>query len=89
MILANPELQERELIKLASLGAALGQALRRRRVPEAAADVAAETGVAVLRVALTRWVEDPADRAWTVHVGEAMHELRSLAAPGRLTVASR
>jgi AcrR family transcriptional regulator len=79
LILANRELQERELIKLASLAGSLGEALRRRGVPEAAAELAAETGVAVLRIALTRWLEDP-ERTWEVHVGEAMDELCRLTA---------
>jgi len=80
LILANPELQERELIKLASLTTSLGEALRRRGVPDMGADLAAETGVAVLRVAMTRWIEDSAERPWEVHVGEAMEALRWLAA---------
>src|SRR4051794_15912509 len=48
---SSAELRERELIKLASLAAALADALRRRGVPELQADLAAETGIAVLRVA--------------------------------------
>ena len=80
LLQANPELQERELIKLASLAAALGEALRRRGVPDTAADLAAETGVIVLRIALTRWIDDPAERPWEIHVHEAMTELRALTA---------
>ncbi len=80
LILANPELQERELIKLASLATSLGEALRRRGVPDTAAELGAETGVAVLRIALTRWIEDPAERPWEVHVNEAMGQLRWLIA---------
>jgi len=63
LILVNPELQERELIKLASLATSLGEALRRRGVPDTAAELAAETGVAVLRIAVTRWIEG--DRRWS------------------------
>jgi len=80
LILAHPELQERELIKLASLATSLAEALRRRGVPDTAAELAAEAGVAVLRIALTRWIEDPAERPWEVHVSEAMDELRWLTA---------
>ncbi len=80
LILANPELQERELIKLASLATSLSEALRRRGVPDTAAELGAETGVAVLRIALTRWIEDPAERPWEVHVSEAMGQLRWLTA---------
>ncbi|MDQ6949627.1 MAG: TetR/AcrR family transcriptional regulator [Actinomycetota bacterium] len=80
LILANPELQERELIKLASLAASICEALRRRGVPDTAAELAAETGVAVLRIALTRWTEDPVERPWEVHVTEVMDELRRITA---------
>jgi len=60
-----------ELIKLASLATSLGEALRRRGVPDTAAELAAETGVAVLRIALTRWIDDPAERPWEVQVRRA------------------
>ncbi|MHB8660039.1 MAG: TetR/AcrR family transcriptional regulator [Solirubrobacteraceae bacterium] len=78
LLLANPELQERELIKLASLATSLGEALRRRGVPDTAAELAGETGVTVLRIALTRWIEDPAEQPWKTHVRDAMNELRRL-----------
>ena len=80
LLLANPELQERELVKLASLATTLSEALRRRGVADAAADLAAETGIAVLRIALGRWIADPAERPWKIHVDEALDELRSLIA---------
>ncbi len=84
LILANPELRERELIKLASLATSLADALRRRGVPDTAGELAAETGIAVLRIALTRWIEDPAARPWEVHVNEGMDELRRLTAERRV-----
>ena len=56
IVAATPELQERELIKLASLSAALAGALRRRGVTDPGASLAAEAGVAVFRVAFQRWV---------------------------------
>src|SRR5689334_7940334 len=55
VIAANPELQERELIKLASLSAALAGALRQRGVTDPAASLAAEAGIAVFRIAIERW----------------------------------
>ena len=59
VIAANPELQERELIKLAGLATAMAAALRDRGVPEPAASLAAEAGIAVFRVAFERWtIED-------------------------------
>jgi len=78
VILANPELQERELIKLASLAAALADALRRRDVPDPAARLAAETGMAVFRITFERWVTDPAERPWDEHLHEALAELDAL-----------
>ncbi len=75
LILANPELLERELIKLASLSGALAQALQRRGVAAPTAELAAETGLAVMRTALAAWVSDPAERAWELHVRAAADDL--------------
>ena len=57
IIAANRELQERELIKLASLTSAIADTLRRRGVAEPAASLTAEAGIAVFRVAFERWVD--------------------------------
>ena len=48
---ADPDLRERELLKLSSLATTLARALGERGVPATAAALAAETGVAVFRVA--------------------------------------
>src|SRR5919204_1173587 len=68
---ANPELQERELIKLASLAAALADALRRRGVQDPAAELTAEVGIAVFRVAFAHWLRDDSDQNFedSVHDG--------------------
>ncbi|WP_212998542.1 TetR family transcriptional regulator [Winogradskya consettensis] len=58
VIRANPELQERELIKLASLAAGLADALRQRGVDALEARLAAEVGAAVYRVAFEQWIDD-------------------------------
>src|SRR5436189_25849 len=62
IIAANPELQERELIKLQSLAGAIATALRERGVSHNAAILAAQTGVTVFHVAFARWIaqDDPA-----------------------------
>jgi AcrR family transcriptional regulator len=57
VINANPELQERELIKLASMASALAQALRERGVHEPTATLASEAGVVAFRVAFDNWVQ--------------------------------
>ncbi len=80
VIAANPALQERELIKLASMATTLGDALRRRGVPEPAASLTAQTGIAVFRVAFDRWLADSAERSIAVHLRESLAELRSVAA---------
>ena len=73
IIAANVELQERELVKLAGLASALAEALRQRGVADAAASLAAESGIAVLKTALSvgaatatpdRW-RTSCERQWT------------------------
>jgi hypothetical protein len=56
VIASTPELQERELIKMAALTAALADALRNRGVDHDVAALAAETGVGVFKVAFERWI---------------------------------
>jgi hypothetical protein len=80
VILANPELQERELMKLASLTDALADALRRRGVSDAVARLAGETGMAVFRITFERWVDDAQERSWSEHLHEALAELDELVA---------
>ncbi|MFB4301219.1 helix-turn-helix domain-containing protein [Actinomadura sp. NTSP31] len=61
VIAANPPLRERELIKLASLSAALTAALEERGCDRPTARLATDAGLAVLRLATERWMAD--DRA--------------------------
>ena len=53
---ANPDLQERELIKLARIAAAIAVALRERGVADPAASLTAEAGIAVFKIAFGRWI---------------------------------
>lgn len=76
---ANPALQERESIKLASMAALVGDALRRRGVPEPAASLTAEAGTAIFKVAFERWLTDPANRSIALHIRESLALLRSVA----------
>jgi AcrR family transcriptional regulator len=59
IVAANEELREREQIKLATLGAAVADALRRRGVPDLVATLSAEAGMTAFRVAFERWTEKP------------------------------
>jgi AcrR family transcriptional regulator len=78
VINANAELRERELIKMASLSAALADGLRRRGVPEPDASLAAETGIVVLRVAFDRWVSEPHGPALSQTMREALDRLKTV-----------
>jgi AcrR family transcriptional regulator len=71
VIAANPELQERELIKLATLAAAAAAALRQRGVPGQAASLAAEAGVTVFKIAFERWVGETGEPDGTSEPGES------------------
>jgi AcrR family transcriptional regulator len=78
VIAANPGLQERELIKLASLAAAMAEGLARRGVAEPAAKLTAETGVAVFKVAFDRWISADGDDDLTHVIGDSLDELKAL-----------
>ena len=78
---AHPELQERELIKMARLGAAAAAALRDRGVAEPAATLTADTGVAVLRIAFARWLAEGVTRPLPEIMRETLGELAALYAP--------
>jgi len=80
VIAANAELQERELIKLASLASALADALRRRGVTEPAASLAAEAGVAVFKIAFERWITETDPRDLSQHLRESFDALRAVTA---------
>ena len=82
IINANPELQARELSKLAALGAAVADSLQQRGVPEAAAGLAAESGVVVFRTAFERWIAGTGEKDWSQLVHESLCELRAVLAAG-------
>lgn len=61
VINANPELRERELIKLASIAAALADGLRKRGVSEREANLAGQTAVAIFHAGFQQWVTGDED----------------------------
>jgi AcrR family transcriptional regulator len=75
IIMANPELRERELIKLATLASALADALRRRGVGAAAASLAAEAGIAVFKVAFQRWTAEGGEQTLSEIIRASVDEL--------------
>jgi AcrR family transcriptional regulator len=76
----NPGLQERELAKLSSLSAALADALRRRRVDDPVARLAAEVAIAVFRTAFERWIDATDEQDFPQLVRESHDQLRALTA---------
>ena len=82
VINANADLRERELIKMASLSAALAEGLRRRGVDEPDASLAAEAGIVVLRVAFERWISQQSDGELAQVMRESLDRLKTVTAAG-------
>ena len=78
IISANAELQERELMKLASLSAALAEALRGRGVGDPAAGLSADAGMAIFKVAFECWIDEANQRDFRQLVRTALDELRAV-----------
>jgi AcrR family transcriptional regulator len=79
VIARSMELQEREAVKLAMLGSALADALRRRGVRDPAAGLAAEAGIAIFKVAFERWTADAGERTLAGTITETAAELAAVA----------
>jgi len=80
VITANTGLQERELIKLASLATALAVALRKRGVTDPAASLTAEAGIAVFKIAFERWVNATGQPDLPQLIRESLDDLRAVTA---------
>jgi AcrR family transcriptional regulator len=79
IIAAHPSLQERELLKLASMTDATAAALRERGVQEPTATLAARSAVTVFHVAFGRWITadgSPDFADYLAETAEALHALR-------------
>ena len=80
IIVAHPELQERELIKLQNLAGAIKAALVERGVSANAAILASQAGVTVFHVGFAHWVEQDDPTALPRLIDESLDDLRSLTA---------
>jgi AcrR family transcriptional regulator len=78
IIAANPELQERELLKRASLASAMADALRRRGVTDPAASLAAEIGVISFSTAFARWISEPDEQDLLQLIRESLDQLKGI-----------
>lgn len=82
IIASSHELQERELIKAASLATAMARALRARGFGDTAAALAALTGTTIMHVAFEQWVQDPDQAPFQQVARDALGQLREIAAAG-------
>lgn len=80
VISANPSLQERELLKFATLTVAVTEALQRRGVPLDVATVAAGTGASIFRMAFDSWIAANATGDFADYVRGTLAQLRALTA---------
>jgi AcrR family transcriptional regulator len=71
---ATPELQARELTKLAHISEAITHALRQRGTSEHSAVMAAEAGTLVFRVTYGRWIAHPGRHGWTALFHETLQD---------------
>jgi AcrR family transcriptional regulator len=79
---ANEELRTRDAMKSIGMAAAMVEALQRRGVPDAAAQVAAELAVLAFRAGFARWADPSRDGApgeLVTHTRAAFEELRAAA----------
>jgi AcrR family transcriptional regulator len=78
VIVSSRELQERELIKTASLAAGLARALRARGLGSTDAVLAARAGTLVMQATFERWVDNPDQAPFRQIARQALAELREL-----------
>lgn len=80
VIAANRDLRERELLKSATLTAAVADALRDRGVTDPTASLAAELWSLAFRTAFARWVDPASQRKFAEHAHQVLQELRTATA---------
>lgn len=78
ILVANPELQERELMKLTRLARLTAAQLEARGTPASEALVAAELGALVLRLAFDRWASTSGDASLATVIDAVLGEVRQL-----------
>lgn len=78
LIAAHPELQERELVKMLSVAAAITEVLEQRGATPTAATLAAQTGGAIMRVGFEQWTRDAKHRSLTFHLRAARRQLEGI-----------
>jgi AcrR family transcriptional regulator len=79
VIMANSELQERELLKRARLGSVMADALRARGADDTTARLAAEVGVLAFSTAYARWAEPENRQPFAELARAALRDLQARA----------
>jgi AcrR family transcriptional regulator len=78
IITAHPELQERELLKMAMLSEAVARTLRDRGVGEPIATLVSDSAIAAFKVAFSAWVTDTDGPSLPDRVDAALGQLRAV-----------
>ena len=85
VIVASPELRERELIKLATLGDRARRCAAGARGRRAGGEPDRRGGIAVFRVAFERWVEPANERSIQELIHDSLDQLSLLTAGREIT----
>ncbi|WP_193095424.1 TetR/AcrR family transcriptional regulator [Brevibacterium sp. FME17] len=80
IIMDHADLRERELMKLASLSAALCERLRDRGSDDIEAELAAEMSIVVFRISLSRWIDATDDLDLRAIIHQTLDHMRVFAA---------
>jgi AcrR family transcriptional regulator len=80
VIAANPELQEREMLKSAALASAMSDALRSRGVPNPMAILAVEVGYIAFKTAYARWISEPDEQDLLRLIRASLDQLKDIVA---------
>jgi AcrR family transcriptional regulator len=83
LVTKHAEIQERELIKLASLAAAATTALQARGVSEPTASLAAEAGITVFKIGFERWISERRPQDLAAHIRTTVDALKAVAAEAK------
>ena len=81
LIDSSTDLQEREMIKVATLTSAIGDALRHRKVRLPAANLTAQAGMAIFKTAFDSWIRAERPLTFPALMYETLNELRSAVSP--------
>lgn len=88
LVTKHADIRERELIKLAALAAAITKALQVRGIPDPAASLAAETGMAVFKVGFEHWINQRKQQDFAAHIRAALETLKTIAGEGKAATAT-